>query len=213
MEPLMKTMHENQAEKDNMLNYISQLEVKITNASNKRKQVGQQQDLNFQKIQENKSNLSANSSNISDPEQQPQPKPIIKKNFESYTSNLLNKDFPGKKLIAAVPSLDTGVCLTSAKKFNQKVQNFTLIYVSADLPFAGARACNVENLDNVHTLSMMRNKDFAVDYGLLLVDGPLEGLCARAIFALDENNKILYSELVSEITEEPNYEAVTSAIS
>lgn len=95
----MKTMHENQAEKDNMLNYISQLEVKITNASNKRKQVGQQQDLNFQKIQENKSNLSANSSNISDPEQQPQPKPIIKKNFESYTSNLLNKDFPGKKSV------------------------------------------------------------------------------------------------------------------
>ena len=123
------------------------------------------------------------------------------------------KDFPGKKIIAAVPSLDTGVCLTSAKKFNKKVQSFTLIYVSADLPFAGARACSVENLDNVHTLSMMRNKDFAVDYGILLVDGPLEGLCARAIFALDENNKILYSELVSEITEEPNYEAAISAVS
>jgi len=123
------------------------------------------------------------------------------------------KDFPGKKLIAAVPSLDTSVCLTSAKKFNQKVQNFTLIYVSADLPFASARACNAQNLDNVHTLSMMRNKDFAIDYGLLLVDGPLEGLCARAIFALDESNKILYSELVSEITEEPNYEAAISAVS
>lgn len=123
------------------------------------------------------------------------------------------KDFSGKKLIATVPSLDTGVCLTSAKKFDEKVKGFTLIYVSADLPFAGARACNVENLDNVHTLSMMRNKDFAVDYGILLVDGPLEGLCARAIFALDENNKILYSELVSEITEEPDYEAAISAVS
>ena len=123
------------------------------------------------------------------------------------------KDFPGKKLIAAVPSLDTGVCLASAKKFNEKVQNFTLIYVSADLPFAEARACNGENLDNVHTLSMMRSKDFAVDYGVLLVDGPLEGLCARAIFALDGNNKILYVELVSEITEEPDYEAAISAVS
>jgi len=123
------------------------------------------------------------------------------------------KDFQGKKLIAAVPSLDTGVCLTSAKKFNERIKGVTLIYISADLPFAGARVCKVENLGKVHTLSMMRNKDFAVDYGVLLVDGPLEGLCARAIFVLDENNKILYSELVSEITEEPNYEAAISAVS
>jgi thiol peroxidase len=122
-------------------------------------------------------------------------------------------DFPGKKLIAAVPSLDTGVCLTSAKKFNEKGQNFTLIYVSADLPFAGSRICKVEKLDNIHTLSMMRNKDFAVDYGVLLIDGPLEGLCARAIFVIDENNKILYSELVKEISAEPNYEAAISVVS
>lgn len=120
------------------------------------------------------------------------------------------KDFPGKKLIATVPSLDTGVCLTSAKKFNEKVQGLTLLYVSADLPFAGARVCGAEGLSNIHTLSMMRSKDFAVDYGVLLVDGPLEGLCARAIFVLDENNKVLYTELVSEISEEPNYEAALS---
>ena len=122
-------------------------------------------------------------------------------------------DFPGKKLIATVPSLDTGVCLTSAKTFNKKVKGFTLIYISADLPFAGARVCSSEKLENVHTLSMMRNKDFAVDYGVLLVDGPLEGLCARAMIAIDESGKILYTELVSEIAEEPNYEAAISAFS
>ena len=122
------------------------------------------------------------------------------------------KDFPGKKLIATVPSLDTGVCLTSAKKFNESVKGFTLLYVSADLPFAGVRVCNAEKLTNVHTLSMMRSKAFAVEYGVLLVDGPLAGLCARAMIALDENNKVLYTELVSEITREPNYEAAISSL-
>lgn len=123
------------------------------------------------------------------------------------------KDFPGKKLIAAVPSLDTGVCLESARKFNKQVKGFTLLYVSADLPFAGKRACEAEKLDNVHTLSMMRNKDFAVDYGILITEGPLEGLCARSMIAIDENGKVLYTELVPEITQEPNYAAAISSFS
>ncbi|MCB1110078.1 MAG: thiol peroxidase [Chlamydiia bacterium] len=122
-------------------------------------------------------------------------------------------DFPGKKMIATVPSLDTGVCLASAKTFNEKVKAFTLLYVSADLPFAAARVCKAEGLNHVHTLSTMRHKNFAIDYGVFLIDGPLQGLCARSIIALDENNQVLYTELVPEITQEPNYEAALNALS
>lgn len=116
-----------------------------------------------------------------------------------------------RKIIVTAPSIDTQVCSTSAKKFNdyaKKNSNLVILFVSADLPFAQGRFCGVENVHNIETLSMMRNKDFARDYGLLIKTGPLEGLIARAVIALDESNTVTYSELVSEITHEPNYEAL-----
>ncbi len=119
------------------------------------------------------------------------------------------KDFQGrKKLISIVPSLDTGVCALSAKKFNEAAKahpEILVLFVSSDLPFAQKRLCAAESLENIKTLSMMRSKDFAKLYGVLIIDGPLEGLSARACLVLDENNKVLYTELVGEITQEPNY--------
>lgn len=118
-------------------------------------------------------------------------------------------DFDGKrKLLCTVPSLDTGVCSTMAKHINEfakKHPDFIFITVSADLPFAQKRFCEQESIHNVITLSMMRDKEFGKSYGLLMEDGPLAGLLARALFVLDEKNHVNYMELVSEITQEPNY--------
>jgi thiol peroxidase len=120
------------------------------------------------------------------------------------------KNYAGKKLLLAiVPSLDTGVCLTSAKQFEERLQNRSdvqVLFISADLPFAQKRICGFENLKKIETLSMMRDRKFAEDYGVLLIDGPLQGIAARAVLALDENHQILYTELVPEIAQEPNYE-------
>lgn len=120
------------------------------------------------------------------------------------------KEFRGRrKLISIVPSLDTAVCSLSAKKFNQAIQSHpevVALVVSADLPFAQKRVCANENIANVKTLSLIRSKDFAKSYGVLIQDGPLEGLCARAVLVLGEDDTILYEELVPEITHEPNYE-------
>lgn len=134
-------------------------------------------------------------------------------NFVLVDGNLQEKglqDFKGKrKLISIVPSLDTGVCALSAKKFNEaakKNPNLMIIFVSADLPFAQKRMCQQDSLENIVTLSMMRNKEFAERYGMLLVDGPLAGLAARSVVVLDENDNVLYTELVDEITQEPNYQ-------
>jgi len=119
------------------------------------------------------------------------------------------KEFHGKrKLISIVPSLDTGVCAISAKKFNDAAKEHPEIFilcVSADLPFAQKRFCHQEDLKNILTLSMLRSKDFASKYGVLLVDSPLAGLASRAVLVLDEQDKVLYHELVQEITQEPNY--------
>ncbi|MDN3506414.1 MAG: thiol peroxidase [Simkaniaceae bacterium] len=120
------------------------------------------------------------------------------------------KDYSGKrKVLSIVPSLDTAVCSSMAKKFNDVIKEKTdviLLVISADLPFAQKRFCVQENVDNAVTLSMMRNKDFARDYGVLIEDGPLAGICARAVIVLDENDQVIYSELVPEITQEPDYE-------
>ena len=125
-------------------------------------------------------------------------------------SNRTLKEFAGKpKLLSIVPSLDTSVCSTMAKKFNDAIKNHpevVAIVVSADLPFAQKRFCAQENADNIVTLSMMRNKDFAKDYGVLIQDGPLAGICARAVVVLDKDNKVVYTQLVPEITTEPDYE-------
>jgi len=124
------------------------------------------------------------------------------------------KEFHGKKkLIATVPSLDTGVCSKMTKHFNEmaaKNPNVIFITVSADLPFAQKRFCQAENVQNVLTLSMMRNDDFGKAYGLLLIDGPLAGVLARAVLLLDEKDHVLYSELVPEISQEPDYHSLSN---
>ncbi|MAL98466.1 MAG: lipid hydroperoxide peroxidase [Alteromonadaceae bacterium] len=125
-------------------------------------------------------------------------------------------DFSGKKkLLNIIPSVDTGVCAASARKFNEKAQNTAdtvVLVVSADLPFAAARFCGAEGLDNVLPLSTFRHPEFALDYGVALNSGPMAGLCARAVVVLDEADKVLYSQLVTEITEEPDYDAALAAL-
>ena len=120
-----------------------------------------------------------------------------------------------KKLFNIVPSLDTPTCALSTKKFNEHAKahaDTVILIVSADLPFAQGRFCTGEKLDNVVPLAMMRSRNFAKDYGVLLEDGPLAGVTARAIVVLDENNKVTHTELVSEIADEPNYQAALDAL-
>ena len=125
-------------------------------------------------------------------------------------------DYKGKKkLLNIVPSLDTPVCALSTKKFNEhaKQHKDTVIFiVSADLPFAMGRFCGVEHLDNVVPLSLMRDKKFAQDYGVLLQDGPLAGVTARAVVVLDANDRVVYTEMVPEIANEPDYEKALKAL-
>lgn len=120
-----------------------------------------------------------------------------------------------KKLLNIVPSLDTPVCATSTKKFNDYARDHsdtTMLIISADLPFAQSRFCGNEGLKNVVTLSMMRSRDFARDYGVLIEDGPLASLSARAIVVLDQENKVVYTELVPEIGDEPDYAKALAAL-
>ena len=120
-----------------------------------------------------------------------------------------------KKLLNIVPSLDTPTCATSAKKFNDAAKsksNTVFLMISADLPFAMKRFCSAEGADNVIPLSMMRSRNFAKDYGVLIEDGPLEGITARAVVVLDENNKVVYTELVPEIAQEPAYDKALAAL-
>ncbi|TNF95095.1 MAG: thiol peroxidase [Gammaproteobacteria bacterium] len=126
------------------------------------------------------------------------------------------RDFAGKKrLLNIVPSLDTPTCATSTKKFNEffkERDDAVALIISADLPFAQGRFCSSEGLENVVTLSMMRNRQFAKDYGVLLVDGPLKGITARAIVVIDEAGSVTYTQLVGEIADEPDYDAALSAL-
>ncbi|HRZ86781.1 MAG TPA: thiol peroxidase [bacterium] len=124
------------------------------------------------------------------------------------------KDFAGKKkVLNIVPSLDTGVCATSARRFNDEAGNLkdtVVITISADLPFAQSRFCESEGLTHVVNLSTMRST-FGKDYGVRIVDGPIAGLMSRAIVVLDKNNKVIYTEQVTEIKQEPNYDAALKA--
>jgi thioredoxin-dependent peroxiredoxin len=132
-------------------------------------------------------------------------------NFNLIDKELNNKslsDFKGIKLLSFNPSFDTSVCSKTAKYFNSFAKNhpeITIILISKDLPFAQKRFCDTEKLDNVITLSLMQSDQAAKDYGVLIEDGPIKGLTARAIFLLDKDDRIIYSELVSEVTNEPNY--------
>jgi thiol peroxidase len=126
------------------------------------------------------------------------------------------KDYAGKKkVISIVPSLDTPVCATSTKQFNQRAAattNTVVLVVSADLPFAQKRFCGAEGLTNVVTLSTLRGRDFHQKYGVDIQDGALKGLTARGVVVVDENNKVVHAELVPEIAQEPNYDAALSAL-
>ena len=124
--------------------------------------------------------------------------------------------FDGKnKILSIVPSLDTPVCQKSTLVFNEEVaglEDTVMLIVSSDLPFAMKRFCTNESLDNVMPVSMMRSRNFAKDYGVLLVDGPLSGITTRAIVTISKDNKVLHSELVTEIADEPNYQAALDSI-
>jgi thiol peroxidase len=126
------------------------------------------------------------------------------------------KDFAGKrKVLNIVPSLDTPTCQKSTRVFNEKasaMNNTVVLVIAADLPFAMSRFCGVEGLDNVHTLSTFRGREFHTDYGVEIVDGPIRALTARAVLVLDENNTVLHSQLVSEIADEPDYAAAVAAL-
>jgi thiol peroxidase len=126
------------------------------------------------------------------------------------------KDYAGKKkLLNIVPSLDTGICATSTKKFNEAAagrEGVVMLVISADLPFAQGRFCGAEGVNKVIPLSMMRSRNFAKDYGVLIEDGPLAGITARAVVVLDANDKVVYTELVPEIAQEPNYDAALAAL-
>ncbi len=125
-------------------------------------------------------------------------------------------DYKGKNVILNIfPSLDTGVCAASVRKFNNeasKLNNTVILAVSADLPFAAGRFCSVEGIENVHPASVFRNADFGKDYGVLMTDGPLKGLLARAVVVIDPKGYISYTELVPEVTVEPDYQAAINSI-
>ena len=126
------------------------------------------------------------------------------------------KDFAGKrKVLNIVPSLDTAVCATSTRKFNEaasKLDNTVVLVISADLPFAMSRFCVAEGLDNVVTLSAMRGRDFMRNYGVKIADTALSGLTARAVIVLDQQDRVTHAELVDDITHEPNYDTALAAL-
>jgi thiol peroxidase len=137
---------------------------------------------------------------------------LVDKNLADVT---LTRFTGKKKLLNIVPSLDTSVCATSTKKFNdyaREREDVAMLVISSDLPFASSRFCGTEGIDNVIALSMMRSRDFAKDYGVLIVDGPLAGITARAVVVLDKDNKVVYTEYVPEIGQEPDYEKAIAAL-
>lgn len=123
--------------------------------------------------------------------------------------------FAGKKKILAInPSYDTGVCQKAARTFNQRMgerSDVVVLMVSADLPFAQKRFCEAEELSHVVPVSTFRST-FGNDYGVTMINGPLSGLTARAVVVIDENDKVIYSQLVPEIVQEPDYDAVSAAL-
>ncbi|MEO9079391.1 MAG: thiol peroxidase [Rhodanobacter sp.] len=124
--------------------------------------------------------------------------------------------FAGKrKVLNIFPSVDTPTCAASVRHFNEsasKLDNAVVLCISADLPFAQARFCGAEGLDKVVNLSLMRGRQFLNDYGVAIAEGPLAGLAARAVVVLDEHDKVIHAEMVSEIADEPNYDAALKAL-
>lgn len=120
-----------------------------------------------------------------------------------------------RKVLNIVPSIDTPVCAESTRRFNamaSSLPNTVVFIISADLPFAQARFCGAEGLNNVITLSTMRGRDFHKQYGVMIVDPPLSGLLTRAVVVLDEQDKVIHAQMVAEIKNEPNYSAAIAAL-
>lgn len=141
------------------------------------------------------------------------PEFVLKKND---LSALILSDLQGSRVILNIfPSVDTGTCATSVRTFNKKAAdmvNTKVVCVSRDLPFAQARFCGVEGIENVMTVSDFATGQFGKDYGVQLVDGGFQDLHARAIVVLDENGIVLHTELVAEIANEPNYDAAIAVL-
>lgn len=132
-------------------------------------------------------------------------------------SSVASADLAGQNVVLNIfPSVDTPTCATSVRTFNERaagMDNTTVLCVSADLPFAHGRFCGAEGIENVMTASTFKNPEFLSDYGVGLVDGKLEGLCARAVVVLDGSGSVVHSQLVEEIANEPDYDAALAAIS
>ncbi len=135
---------------------------------------------------------------------------------KSDLSEVSSDNYKGKKVILNIfPSIDTSTCATSVKTFNEKaaaLDNTVVLCISKDLPFAQARFCGAEGIENVETLSDFRHPEFAEQLGLKLENGPLAGLDARSVVVLDEEGKVAYSELVGEIVDEPDYESALKSL-
>jgi thiol peroxidase len=135
---------------------------------------------------------------------------------DGQLNNVSLANYSGKKkLLNIVPSLDTPVCATSTRKFNDHARDrddVVMLVISADLPFAMGRFCTGEGIDKVIPLSMMRSRNFAKDYGVLIGDGPRAGITARAVVVLDVGNKVIYTELVPEIGQEPDYDKALAVL-
>lgn len=125
-------------------------------------------------------------------------------------------DFKGKKIVLNIfPSIDTGTCAASVRKFNEKasgLENTVVLCISRDLPFAQGRFCAAENLDNVITLSEYKDNNFSDAYQVRFTDGPLTGLLSRSVVVIDESGKVSYTEQVAETTEEPDYDKALAAL-
>lgn len=125
-------------------------------------------------------------------------------------SDVSLKDFSGKTLVLNIfPSVDTDICATSVRKFNaeiNKFENASVLCISRDLPFALGRFCGAEGLDNVIAVSELRNLDFGKNYGVRIIDGPLAGLLARSVVIIDTHGKVVYTQQVPEIVQEPDYD-------
>ncbi len=134
----------------------------------------------------------------------------------SELSEVKLSDYKGKNVVLNIfPSLDTGTCAASVRRFNKEaaaLDNTVVLGISADLPFAAGRFCSAEGIKDVVTLSNFRDVAFAKDYGLLMTDGPLKGLLARAVVVVDPEGKVAYTELVPEIAHEPDYHSAINSI-
>ncbi len=141
------------------------------------------------------------------------------KNFTLVKSDLSRvslADFKGSKLVLNIfPSIDTGTCAASVRQFNKaasELENTKVLCISRDLPFAQARFCGAEGIENVVTLSDYATGEFGKNYGLEIVDGPLQGLHSRVVVVLDEEGTVVYTQQVPEIVDEPNYEEALNAL-